>query len=414
LKARPFADRASAGVTALQFHAFRVYFVGAFARGAAVWMQIAAIPWAAIEIGAGPAAVGMVVGLQYIPALVISPFGGVIADRARRVLLLIGTQSALVAVAVVLAIVVRSGSASIAALGTLALALGIVTAIDLPVRQTFMADLVPAESVASAASLHSSAWNTTRFVGPALAGVVITIIGVAAAFIVSAMMLGLVVASFVGLARNLPHERPLFREATGVFSSIREAIGAASSRPEVRLAFLLAALGHLFGAQVFQTVAPMFVSIELGQGASEYGLLVAAWGFGAVVSSYVSTLLARDRRLWMLTGVTGVAACMGLLALIGSIGPAVICAGGLGFMQIALAQNAVVTVQAASLGEIRGRVVGVYASLLHGMSPIGAILAGLLGELIGIRGAMMAASLLLFIAIAVVVAMQRGPHAASR
>jgi MFS family permease len=384
-----------AGLSAMAQPAFRLYFWGAFARGTALWMQIVALPWSAVELGAGPASVAVIVGLQYLPALVIAPFGGVIADRLRRVRVLQVTQGAVLVLGCVVAGLIASEAGTVAALAVVALVFGVVTAIDLPVRQAFMADLVPESDLSSAASLHSTAWNTSRFIGPGFAGLVIAFVGIAAAFLVSALLLGAVVLSYVRLASRLPHERPRHVETASVLQSVREAMDAVAASPPLRRAFLLGATGHLLGAQVFQSLAPSFVSEVLGFKGGEFGFFMALWGLGAVVASYVATLFADRREQWMVRGSYGIAAGLGLLGLAGVAIIAFPIAGLIGFMQIVLAQNAVVAVQSAAAGRMRGRVLGVYASVLHGVSPAGAVAAGIVGELAGVQVAMVAASIAL-------------------
>lgn len=371
---------------------FRVYFWGAFARGTAVWMQIVALPWAAVELGAGPAGVAMIVGLQYLPALFTSLFGGVLADRARRVRVLQLTQGAVVIQGCVVAGLMVSGLATVPVLGVVALTFGVMTAIDLPVRQAFMADLVPESDLPSAASLHSTAWNTSRFLGPGFAGVVIAFLGVSSAFIVSALIFAPVVLSYFRLAAHLPHEQARATESVTVFGSMREALGAVAASPALRHAFLLGAAGQLLGAQVFQSLAPSFVSDILEYRGGEYGLFIAAWGLGAVGASYIVTILARNRERWMVAGAYGVAAGLGSLGLVGVAVLAFPIAGLLGFMQIVIAQNAVITVQSAAPGQMRGRVLGVYASVLHGVSPLGALAAGAMAEIAGVRMAFVGAA----------------------
>jgi predicted MFS family arabinose efflux permease len=265
----------------------------------------------------------------------------------------------------------------------------VVTAIDLPVRQAFMADLVPESDLASAASLHSTAWNTSRFAGPGVAGVVIALVGVPAAFLLSALLLAGVVLSYSWLAASLPHEQQRDAAPAPGLQSLREALNAVAAAPALRRAFLLGAAGHLLGAQVFQSLAPTFIADVLRYEGGEYGLFVGIWGLGAVAASYIVTILAHDRQRWMLTGTIGIAAGLATLGLMGLPILAFAAAAFIGFMQIVLAQNAVVSVQTAAQGPMRGRVLGVYASVLHGVSPIGALAAGAIAELAGVRVAML-------------------------
>lgn len=386
----------SEGFGALSHAGFRVYFGGMLLRGTAVWMQMVSLPWLAVELGASPAELGLIAGLQFLPTLAISPFGGVLADRIDRGRVLTLTQLASVAQAIALALVAGTGAATIGLLAAFALSFGVMTAIELPVRQAYLTELVPRTDLTSAVSLHATAWNTTRFIGPGLSGLIIATLGVEACFLASAAAALSVTISIIWLERHRYHRVERSPTTGGIIESLVEGARFAAREPQIRWALLLVTAGGVLGIQVFQTLAPLYVSDALGLGGGGYGAFIALWGGGAVIASYVVTAMARgDRRPWLVGGMLGMAALLGLLAVVESPPVAFGSVIALGFCQIALAQNAMVTVQTATTDALRGRVMGLYTTLFQGTSPFGAFLAGFLGEVIGIRGSMASGALAL-------------------
>ncbi len=358
-------------------------------RGTAVWMQLITLPWAAVALGASPGTLGLIVGLQFLPTLVVSPVGGVIADRLDRGTVLISTQIGSFLQAGILSLLVASDSASLATLAIFALTFGILTAIELPVRQAYVAELVPREVMTSAVSLHATAWNTTRFIGPGLAGACIATLGVAVSFAASSLIAIGVTASMVYLERHRFHRAERIAPKGSVLESMIEGARFAVAEPRIRWALVFVVAGGILGIQSFQTLAPLYVSDSLGLGGGAFGAFMALWGGGAVVAAYVVTLLAHgDRRPWLIGGAGGLAVLLGSLSVIGSVGLAFGVVILLGFFQIALVQNALVTVQVAAPDAMRGRVMGLYTTLFQGTSPFGAFAAGWLAELFGVRGAM--------------------------
>ena len=384
------------GFRALGHADYRLYLGGMLFRGTAVWMQLVSLPWLAVELGAGPAELGLVVGLQFLPTLVISPLGGVLADRMDRSRVLTITQIGSALQGLGLFWLASSGAATIPALLAFAFSFGVLTAIELPVRQAYLTELVPSDAVSSAVSLHSTAWNTTRFIGPGLAGIIIATLGVAASFLVSAVMAALVAISILWLERHRFHPPRQAQSTSGVLSSLSDGAKFASGEPQIRWALILVTAGGIFGIQSFQTLAPLYVSDALGLGGGAYGAFVAVWGGGAVAASYVVTLMAHgDRRIWLVGGAAGLSLLLAFLAWVGSAPVAFAAVVLLGFAQISLAQNAMVTVQIAAPDEMRGRVMGLYTTVFQGTGPFGAFIAGWLGSVIGVRWAMFAMALVL-------------------
>jgi MFS family permease len=379
------------GLVALGHRGYRLYFVSMLARGTAVWMLFIAIPWLAVERGATPLQLGIVSGCLFLPALFLSPFGGVLADRVDRLKVLLAAQVAAAAHSIILFGLVVTGNASLEVLAVFSLVFGALTAAELPVRQSFLTDLVPPEEVSSAVSLHATAWNTTRFVGPAIAGVVIATIGVAGCFAVSTVATALVALAVIRQRQFTRHQRSVPSSERSVLGALGDGIRYAARSPRIRWALLVLSAGGILGIQAFQTLAPLYVSQTLGLGGGAYGGFMAVWGAGALVGTMVVTLLGRgDRRAWVLAGAASLSGLLGVLSVTRSPAGAFAVAALLGLAQISMIQSAMITVQQATTDEFRGRVMGLYATLFQGTNPMGAVLAGGLATTVGVTGAMLA------------------------
>jgi MFS family permease len=363
-----------------------LYFAGMLARGLAVWSQLLSIPWFALELGAGPAELGIVTALLFAPTLVVSPLGGVLADRVDRGRVLLATQAGSLVLSVTLAAIAASGLGSLTVVALCALAFGILTAVELPVRQAYVTELVPREDLTSAVSLHATAWNTTRFVGPALAGLLIAAVGVTASFLLAAVAVLVVTVSIVVLERYRRPDRAAPASTSGVLRSLREGIAYALADRRIRWCLAYVTAVGVLGIQTFQTLAPLYVTDVLGLGGGGYGAFIAMWGGGAVVAAYVITAVARgDRRRWLAAGSLVLAGALVALAATAAVPVAFAIAAILGFAQISVVQNAMITIQVAAPDAMRGRVMGLYTMIFSGLSPLGAVLAGIVAEAVGVE-----------------------------
>jgi MFS family permease len=389
----PSEDRARRGrlygFRALKSPGFRIYFVGMLLRGMAMWMPLVAIPWLAVELGATPAEVGVVSAFFFLPTLVVGPMGGVLADRVERRRVLIITQLLASFFAGGLAVAIIAGMQTMPMLAAFSFAFGMLIAIEVPVRQAYMTELVPRRDIPSAASLHATAWNTSRLFGPVFAGVMIAAIGSAAPFVFGAIVSLLVAASILWMDRYREPGRQRTDTSQSILADLREGAAFAWSEPIVRWSLILIWAVAMFGIATFITLAPIYAPQELGVGAGGYGAFLGASGAGALTAALLVTAFARgDRRPWLIAGVFAMSALIAGLSLVTAVPAAFVIAFLLGASQITLAQNALVSVQSATPDRLRGRVMGIWVMTFQGSSLFGAIAAGWLAEVLGVRGAM--------------------------
>ena len=219
------------GFRAFRHPGFRIYFVGMLFRGASMWMPLVAIPWLAVELGASPGEVGLVTGFFYLPTLFVGPMGGVLADRVDRRNVLVVAQVLASVLAAIVFLLVVSGSQTTPMLLAFSFGFGLLIAFEVPVRQAFMAEMVPRADLSSAASLHATAWNTTRLLGPVVAGLMIAAWGSWSPFLFTAVTSLLVAASFFWMDRYRERGRQRADRSHSILSDLRGGLCVRPAQP---------------------------------------------------------------------------------------------------------------------------------------------------------------------------------------
>ncbi len=277
------------GFRALRHPGFRIYFLGMLFRGASMWMPLVAIPWLAVELGATPAQVGIVTGFFFLPTLFVGPMGGVLADRVERRNVLIGAQLFAAFLSAVVFLIVVTESQSLPVLMAASFGFGLLIAVEVPMRQAFMTEMVPRADISSAASLHATAWNTTRLLGPVVAGLMIAAWGSASPFAFSALASLLVAASFLWMDRYREKGRQRADRSHSIVSDLRGGASFVLHSPVVRLSMVSIWAAAMFGMATFTTLAPIYAQQELGLGAEGYGAFLGASGAGALTAALLVT-----------------------------------------------------------------------------------------------------------------------------
>ncbi len=397
------------GFRAFRQRGFRIYFMGMLFRGLSMWMPLVAIPWLAVELGATPAQVGLVTGSFFLPTLFVGPMSGVLADRVERRNVLVGAQVFAAVLSAAVFLLVVSGTQSLPMLMAASFGFGLLIAVEVPVRQAFMTEMVPRSDISSAASLHATAWNTTRLLGPVVAGLMIAAFGSASPFAFGAIASLLVAASFLWMDRYREKGRQRADSSHSILSDLRGGLSFVARSPVVRLSLVSVWAAAMFGMATFTTLAPIYAQQEMGLGADGYGAFLGASGAGALAAALLVTAFAHgDRRPWMVAGLLAMAALVAGVALAQSTTLVFAFAFLLGAAQITLAQNALVSVHSATPDELRGRVMGVWVMTFQGSSLFGAILAGWFADLLGVRAAMLAGAIALaFVGLIAAVAIRR-------
>ncbi|MGH7754069.1 MAG: MFS transporter, partial [Gemmatimonadales bacterium] len=281
------------GLGALTHRNFQLFLGGQLVSLTGTWMQSVAQGWLVLTLTDSAFYVGLVSALGSLPVLVLSLYGGVLADRTDKRRLVILTQVLLMLQAIALAALVWTEAARVGHVMVLAVALGVVSAFDIPGRQSFLVEMVGKDDLMSAIALNSSVFNLTRVLGPVLAGIVIGTAGLAACFLLNALSY---LAVIVGLTQmRLPRFQspPLVESA---WANLRGGIRYVRGDRRVSTLIVLTAAISVLGFP-YLVLLPVFARDVLHTDARGYGALMSAVGAGAVFAALaLAVLRTRLRR----------------------------------------------------------------------------------------------------------------------
>ncbi len=369
------------GFSAVRHRNFRLYWIGQIISLVGTWMQSVSQPWLVLLLHGTPIQLGTVLALQFAPALALAPLGGVLADRIDKRRLLLITQTVAALQAVVLFALTVTGLIQIWEIMVLALALGFVNALDMPVRQSFAAELVPREDLINAITLNSASFNLARVIGPAVAGIALALYGPAFNFAINAVSyLGVITA----LVRMDPVAmQPIVRpeQPASIRSSLAEGIRYAVRTPTVLWPLVLLGGMGVFSMN-FQTLLPLFARDTLGLDADGFGALFAAMGVGSLIGSLSLAFIGSRRPLvgMILGGAVSYAVFetgLGLSRTALAAFPLIVFVG----LSVMLMINTInVIVQRSVPDALRGRVMALYVTVFAGSTPIGALFAGTVAQ----------------------------------
>ena len=372
---------------ALRHRNFRLFFGGQAISLAGSWMQSVAQAWLVLTLTNDPLILGVVAAAQWTPVLVLGLFGGLIADALPKRPTLIALEAAMATLAVVLGVLTLTGVVEVWMILVLAVLLGCVNAIEMPVRQAFAVEMVGRADVVNAIALNSATFNAARVIGPAVAGLTIAAFDISIAFFVNgasflAVIVGLLLMRPDELHGAPPIPRP--RTVRAVLASVGEGLTYARRTPAVLLPVVVVGLAATIGMN-FQVTIPPFARDVLAGDAAAFGFLMTASGLGSVAAAlYLATRRRPSavgdrrrgddarRRPAPHRGRPGYAVAMPALAFAG-------------FGAIWMAANGNTLIQATVPDELRGRVISVYTTVFAGSTPIGALFAGFARVALGRR-----------------------------
>lgn len=367
----------------LAYRNYRYWFYSALIANVGTWMQRVAQDWLVLTDLTDDSgfAVGLVTGLQFAPTLFITPFGGLLADRVNRRKLLIATQAAMGLLAAVLGWLVIAGVAQLWHVYVLAFLLGVVSAIDSPVRQTFVAELVPLGVMPNAVGLNGASFNAARLVGPAAAGLLIAAVGAGWAFVANAVSF---LATIIGLLLMRQSELIKLPHAPRERGQLRAGVRYTLHRTDILVIMAVMALVSMFGLN-FQLTSAVMARQAFDRGASEYGALSSIMAIGSLAGA----LLAARRRNPRVILVIGSAFLFGLSMCVAAVLPSywayAIAGIPVGFFAATMMNSANTTIQLSTAPEMRGRVMSFYMMVFLGSTPIGSPIVGWIAETFGAR-----------------------------
>ncbi len=368
---------------ALRHRNYRLYWSGQVLSLVGTWMQSVSEPWLVLQLGGTPLQLGIVLALEFAPSTILSLYGGVLADRFDKRKALIWTQVAAALQALVLFAITVTGVVQIWHIYILAVALGCINAVNMPVRQAFAAEMVPRRELVNAIALNSASFNAARIVGPAIAGITLALWGTAVNFGINAVSYLAVLAGLMLMnpktmyAVSQPVRGPALRR-------IREGIDYALRTPGILWPLILLGGISIFGLN-FQTLLPLFARNTLQLDAHGYGALYAVMGIGSLTGS-MSLAFAGSRRPLIpliIGGGAGFVTAELLLGLSRSPAPAFGLVVLIGLSSMLMINTINVMIQYGVPDELRGRVMSLYVFVFAGSSPIGGLFAGGTAQLFG-------------------------------
>ncbi|GHO91583.1 MFS transporter [Reticulibacter mediterranei] len=383
LAAEQVIEKKASGIgrtfAALRHRNFRLFWCGQLISLIGTWMQTTGQSWLVLQLTKDAWALGIVGALQFLPVMLLSLFGGVLADRLPKRRMLLFTQSFAAIQATILWVLVATNTVQLWHVYILAFLLGLTNAFDMPTRQAFVVEMVGREDLPNAIALNSSLFNMARIVGPGLGGLIIAWQGEASLFLLNAIsfipvIAGLALIDLKQLHSQVNHKRRELQQ--GTFQSLREGLSYIRQAPAVLLIIVVIGTVSLFGIN-FNVVLPLFATDVLHAGPAGFGFISSAFGFGSLLSAlWLAWRSNRPTISHMLLATIIFCVLEMLFALshwyVLSLG----LIAAVGFAQIAFSATANTTIQTISPDHLRGRIMSVYMLVFAGSVPLGNLFTG--------------------------------------
>ncbi len=377
---------------ALRHPNFRLFISGQLISLTGTWMQNTAQGWLVYQLTNSKLMLGLVAAAGSLPLLLFSVWGGSLADRYPKRRIVLCTQAVMMSSALVASLLIWTGRIQVWHIVSLAALAGLAMAFDLPARQAFMMEMTSREDLMNAISLNSSIVNGARVVGPSVAGFLMASVGVGLCFFLNGISY---VAVIAGLwLMRLPKFTPPEPHAS-TWDHMAEGFRYAWVNRRIRVMLILFAIVGTFGWS-YSVLMPAFARDVLGVGQGKYGMLLSANGVGALVGALTVASAGRqaNRRLLVLGGLWVFAAMLLMLALAQSYVLAMVYLAVAGWGMLIFFSTINTLLQTSASDHMRGRVMGIWALVFGGMTPIGGLLAGTLSHYFGVRWAVSFAALI--------------------
>jgi MFS family permease len=368
----------------LKVRNFRLFVTGHLVKNTGVWMQFIAQDWLVLTLsGDSGTALGITTALQFLPILLLTLYSGKLADRHDKRKLLILANGMWSLLALLLAVLVTTGVVELWHVFVFAALLGVSSAIETPVRQSFVSELVEIRLLPNALSLTGATFNSARIIGPALAGLVIAALGTGPVFLISAFCS---LSPQLSLHRMRPeelHREPRLPAADRPRASIRDGLAYVLRRPDLILPMALVAIIGAAGFNFGITLA-MLAKTTFNTGAASFGLFSTALAFGGLTGALAGTGRRARPSVYLVLGAGvafGVLETLVGLARVYWLAAALLVATGFCMMFFAGAANQ--RVQLGTEPAYRGRVMSLYVLVFLGTTPLGGPVIGWVAETFG-------------------------------
>ncbi|MCL5959276.1 MAG: MFS transporter [Chloroflexi bacterium] len=385
-----FAQTGRSVVGRLQNHTFaalvrhpnyRLYWSGALASNTGYWIQVTAQGWLVYQITGSAFFLGAVAFATTVPNIFLPPFGGVLADRFERRLLMVGSQTASMLLALILAYLTLTGAVTVWHLLVIAFLSGSVEALTVPIRQSIVWDLVSKEDLMNAIAVNSAGFHSSRMVGPALAGGILVLTGPGVCFLINGISYLAIIAAL--LAVKMPKLSPDGNKVS-MWTNLADGLAYVRSVPIISSLMVVAAIPSLFGMS-YNALMPAFASSVLGVDAHGLGLLMSAAGLGAMIGAVGVASLGRSvpRGKLLLGAVIALGLSLTVFATSSSFPLSMVMLVGVGGTTIVYNVLTQTILQVQSDNQMRGRVLSVFALASYGLQPFGQLGAGVVADYLG-------------------------------
>lgn len=360
---------------------YRLYFLGQVVSVSGTWMQGVAQAWLVLQLTGSGAILGLTTGLQFLPMLVAGPWAGVLADRVDKRRLLVATQATAGSLALLLGVLTATGVIQLWMVMVLAFAFGCVVAIDNPARQSFVLEMTGPEDLPNAVTLNSVVINGARAVGPAIGGLLIATVGIAACFLLNGVSYLAVIAALLAMR---PAELHLAKRAVRGPKQLREGLAYVWRTPELRIPLLvMGAVGTL--TYNFHVTLPLLAKFTFGGGPLAYGILSGLMGVGAVAGGLASARRSNASVDSLLRSAVFFGTAMLLTAAAPTLALAAASLLLVGAASIRFIATANAALQLGAAPHMRGRVMALWGVAFLGTTPVGGPLVGWIGQVFGAR-----------------------------
>jgi len=363
---------------------YRTFFVGQAISLTGTWMQSIATAWLVLQLTGSPTWLGFAVALQFLPLLVLGPYGGVWVDRIDKRHLLIGTQSAAALLALTLGLLTVTGRISLTAVLVLSLGLGLVNVLDNPGRQAFVREMVGPDQVRNAVSLNAVLVNVARAIGPAVAGVLIATVGVGLCFLINSLSFLAAIAALLALDVALLNPTRQIERASG---QLRAGLSYVRQTPDLLIPLLMMGLVGTLTYE-FAVTLPALVRITFESGAASLGWVTSAMGVGSIIGGLISASRTATGIKVMVAASAVFAVTDALAALAPTVALAAAALACVGAASIWFLSIGNATLQLTAAPQMRGRVMSLWSVAFLGSTTVGGPIVGWLADAAGPRWAL--------------------------
>lgn len=369
----------------LKYFNYRVWFAAALVANIGTWMQRIAQDWLVLQelTDSSGTAVGIVTGLQFLPVLFLSTYAGLVADRVDRRKLLMVTQGLMGLLALSLGIMTLTGVVELWHVYVFAFLLGCVAAFDNPARQVFVSEMVPDDKLPNAVGLNAASFNAARMVGPAVAGLVIEVVGTGWAFVINGASFAATIAAMMLMRQSELRKTPKAPREKG---QVREGIAYVKNRTDIIVIMAVVCVVSTLGLN-FQLTSALMATTVFGKSAGGYGILGSILAIGSLTGALMAARRKKPRVRLVVMSALGFGVASGLMAIMPTYEMYAIMSIFVGFCSLTMMTGANAAIQTSVEPEMRGRVMALYMIVFLGATPIGSPLVGWIGEVAGARWA---------------------------